>query len=543
MKNGRKRNVKSLFVSLITLLALISASPSLAEETLKPPDDNIVMAPVIVDGIPLFKVRGMSIYPAEKRAADVARAIREAAKDLSLDPSKVTLTNLGSRVDVMCGTQLIFTAVASEARLENLTLENYSLVAQRGIMEAMTRYRYERSSAVLRARLVKALGMTAVALFLFVMWSRLSRMLKRFLDRRISGRVKDVQIQTLQIIRRQYIWRAIQLLFTFLEWFGYAVVIYILVFEVLDLFPWTREVSQSLIKHLVDPLKVIFAGVVNHLPNLIFLGVLLLAIRFLLRLCRAGFMRVESRQMHFSGFEPEWALPTYRLVRLLIIVFAFVVAYPYIPGSSSEAFKACSLFLGLLFSIGSSSMLGNVIAGYNMTYRRAFRAGDIIKTGEHVGEVLEIRLLATRLRTLKNEEVIIPNSKLINEEVLNYNSLGAKHELILHTRVGIGYEVSWRQVEAMLLEAAGMSQEHRLGEAFVLIKELGDFAVVYELNVPCSDPHRMSRLYTEIHKNILDVFNKYGVQIMTPAYEGDAAAPKVVPPENWYKAPALPPPS
>jgi small-conductance mechanosensitive channel len=538
-----KTMMRRIGVNLVMLLFFLPCSAARAEEILPTPDDNIVMVPVVVDGIALFRVRGLSTYPAEKRAADVARAIREAAQDRAIDPSKVSLTNQGSRVDVFCDTRKIFSVVASEAHQEKISLENYSLVVQRAIMDAITRYRHDRSLVVLRTRIIEAMGMIAVAVLLFIVWYRISKALNRFLDRRISSHVKDLQIQTLQIVRRQHIWRSIQFIVNFTECFASAIVLYILAFEVLDLFPWTREVSQSLLNHLMDPLKVIFMGIVGHLPSLIFIAILLITVRFVLRLCKAGFQSIGNGQMHFAGFEPEWAMPTYRLVRLLIITFTIVVAYPYIPGSSSDAFKACSLFLGLLFSIGSSSMLGNVMAGYSMTYRRAFRVGDIIKTGDHVGEVLETRLMATRLRTLKNEEVIIPNSKLIGEEVLNYSSLRAKHGLILNTRVGIGYEVSWRQVEAMLLEAAGKSQGCRPEEAFVLIKELGTFTVIYELNVPCAEPSIMPQLYTGLHKNILDAFNKYGVQIMTPAYEGDAPNAKVVPPEAWYKAPALPPSS
>ena len=524
---------------LVLMLLLLSGYAAVADEPLPEPDNDIVMVPVVVDGSALFKVRGMSIYPAEKRASDVARAIRQVAEDPSIDPGNVTLTNQGSRVEVFCGTHRIFTAVASEASREKLTLENYSLIVQKQIIDAITRYRHEREPAVLRERVFKAMGMIIVALILFLVWHRLTKAVNRYLDSRFARHVKDLQIQTLQIVRRQHIWRAIQLLWRLVQLLGAAIVLYILLFEVLDLFPWTRELSHSLLKHFVDPLRVVVIGILRHLPNLIFLAVLLIAVRFVLGLCKAGFLSIESRKMHFAGFEPEWAMPTYRLTRLMIIAFAVVLAYPYIPGSSSEAFKACSVFLGVLFSIGSSSMLSNVMAGYSVTYRRAFRVGDIIKAGDHVGEVLEISLMATRLRTLKNEELSIPNSKLIGEEVLNYSSLGARHGLILHTRVGIGYEASWRQVEAMLLEAAGMTSLCGSEGAFVVIKELGDFAVIYELNVRSSAPGQMPRLYTELHKNILDTFNKYGVQIMTPAYEGDTSAPKVVPPENWYKAPAV----
>lgn len=529
-------------LNIITmLLVMLSCCRVLAQDTMAKPEDDIEMAPVVVDGSPLFRVRGMSIYPADKRAADVARAIRRVAADRSLDPDTVFSTNLGSRVEVFCDTHQIFTAVESEARQENLTLENYALVVQQRIIAAIERYRQEREPAVLRARSVKAAGMVIVALILFFAWMRLIRAFNRYFESRISNRLKDIQLQSFQIIRRQHIWRALQFLLSLAEWLGVALLVYVLVFEVLDLFPWTRAFSHSLLQHFMAPLRVMAVGILKELPNLIFLALLVLVVRFIIGLVRGVFQSIKSRQISFVNFDPEWAIPTYRLVRLMIIVFALIVAYPYIPGSSSEAFKACSVFLGLLFSLGASSLVGNVIAGYSVSYRRAFRVGDMIKAGDYVGEVRELRLMATCLRTLKNEEVVIPNSKLIGEEVLNYSSLSSVKGLVLHTRVGIGYEVPWRKVEAMLLEAARMTEGLGSDGAFVLIKELGDFAVFYELNIPCSEPCRMQAYYTELHKNILDAFNKYGVQIMTPAYEGDTSEPKIVPKERWYEVPAIPP--
>jgi small-conductance mechanosensitive channel len=186
--------------------------------------------------------------------------------------------------------------------------------------------------------------------------------------------------------------------------------------------------------------------------------------------------------------------------------------------------------------------VSNIIAGYMMTYRRAFKVGDRVKIGDAVGDVIEMRLQVTHLRSYKNEEIVIPNSQILTSEVLNYSSLARTQGLILHTEVGIGYETAWRQVEAMLLAAAertpGLEREPR---AFVLLKKLGDFAVTYELNAYCKDVKAMNELYTKLHRNVLDVFNEYGVQIMTPAYEGDPAEPKVVPRQEWYAPPASTP--
>jgi small-conductance mechanosensitive channel len=282
-------------------------------------------------------------------------------------------------------------------------------------------------------------------------------------------------------------------------------------------------------------------GLLESLPGIVFVAVLAIVTRYVLKLTRLYFESIERGTVTLDRFDREWALPTYKIARLLVIAFAVVVAYPYIPGSNSEAFKGVSIFLGVVFSLGSSSVIGNLMAGYTMIYRRAFKVGDRISIENLTGDVMERRLMVTHLRTVKNEEIIVPNSTIINSNIINYSTLAGSRGLILHTTVGIGYGTPWRQVEAMLRVAAertpGLLKEP---PPFVLQKSLGDFAVTYELNAYCDNPQAMGRLYTAMHQNVLDVFNEHGVQIMTPAYEGDPEKPKVVPKEQWYQTPATP---
>jgi small-conductance mechanosensitive channel len=265
-----------------------------------------------------------------------------------------------------------------------------------------------------------------------------------------------------------------------------------------------------------------------------FLAVLFVVFRLLLRGIRLFFSAVERGAVKLPRFEAIWAQPTYKIVRVAVIAFGLIIAYPYIPGSSSAAFQGVSLFVGIMFSLGSSSVISNIIAGYAMIYRRAFKIGDRIKVGNSLGDVVETRLQVTHLRSVKNEELIIPNSHILTSDVINYSSLANERGLILHTEVGIGYETAWRHVEAMLIEAAGRTEG--LGtepRPYVLIKQLGTFGVVYELNVYCTNVHLMGRLYSALHRNVLDLFSEHGVQIMTPAYESDPETPKVPPPGHW----------
>jgi small-conductance mechanosensitive channel len=227
-----------------------------------------------------------------------------------------------------------------------------------------------------------------------------------------------------------------------------------------------------------------------------------------------------------------------------MVAFVVVIAYPYIPGSDSAAFKGITIFLGVMFSLGSSSIIANVVAGYTMVYRRAFRVGDRIKVEDIVGDVIEMRVLETHIRSLKNEEIVVPNNVILNSHVVNYTSLAQEKGLILHTTIGIGYDVPWRQVEAMLLMAADRTPDLlREPSPFVLETGLRDFSVRYELNVYCEQAAEMPRVYALLHQNILDVFNEYEISIMTPAYIFDTEDPKLVRKDNWFRSPAKQPPS
>jgi small-conductance mechanosensitive channel len=371
---------------------------------------------------------------------------------------------------------------------------------------------------------------------------KLFRKLDVLVARRYKQKLAGVRIQTFWILEAEHLWAGIRGLMRTAHSILVVTAIFLFIDFVLSRFPWTRSFETQLFSTLMDPLWTIGRGLVEAVPNLIFIAVLVVVTRYLLKMTRLFFAAIGQGTVKLANFDQEWAEPTYRIVRLLIVAFAVVVAYPYIPGSDSNAFKGVSLFLGVIVSLGSTSVIGNVIAGYTMTYRRSFRIGDRVKIGVHIGDVEEVRMLITGLRGLKGERIVVPNSMILNNDIINYSQMAESKRLLLHTTVGIGYETPWRQVEAMLRMAAertsGVLHEP---PAFVLQLGLGDFCVSYELNVYFDQPHQMPQLYTLLHQNILDVFNEYGVQIMTPAYVADSAQPKVVPKEQWHLPPAAQP--
>ncbi|TGD73328.1 mechanosensitive ion channel [Mangrovimicrobium sediminis] len=505
-------------------------------------DDGTLSAEVRLDGRSLFRVRGISALPARERAANILANIVAAADDPQVDPAQQRFTAVNGYYALYIDGQFIANLLPEDAAIEHVQLPVLAEVTVERVAQAISEYREARSTS----RLLRATGVlvlfTLLAAALLYAVNALFRWFSRLTERAVKQRIEGLERASHRIIDAAQLWgflgslvrglRAIALFAIVLTWLNAA----------LGLYPWTRPFASDIFHLVLNPLEKMARGVVQSLPDLVFLFVLTFVVRFILRATHTFFLRIHRGWIHLENFDRDWALPTYRIVRILVIAFALVVAYPYIPGSDSEAFKGVSIFLGVVFSIGSSSFIANMIAGYSLTYRGAFREGDRVRIGEHVGEVVNVRALSTQLRSLKNEDVNIPNSEVLASAVVNYSTYSRDKGIILHTDVGIGYDTPWRQVEALLLMAAartdGLEKEP---PPFVLQTAMGDYTVVYQLNAFCKDATRMPALYSALHGNVQDVFNEYGVQIMSPSYEADPEAPKLVPPEQWYAAPASPP--
>jgi small-conductance mechanosensitive channel len=383
---------------------------------------------------------------------------------------------------------------------------------------------------------------TVVLAAVLIIFGKLYRRVGAAITAWIDARVGSVHIKSFEVLGAERVKTAVRELKQFLRLLVILAIFYVYAHLVLSFFPLTRPFAHNLLGYVLWPFEKMTTAIWEEMPNLFFLAVLIFITRYVLKITRLFFKEIERGTIEFRNFEREWATPTYKIVRFLIIAFAIVVAFPYIPGSESPAFKGMSIFLGVLFSLGSSSVIANSIAGLTLTYRKAFKIGDRVKIADFSGDVIETRLQVTHIRTVKNEEIIVPNAMIFNSHVINFSSLASKKGLILHTTVTISYEAPWRQVHALLLLAAertaGLLREP---PPFILQKSLDDFYVTYELNVYTDTPQRMAQTYSELHQNIQDAFNEYGVEILSPNYETDRARPTLVPKERWYAPPAKPP--
>jgi small-conductance mechanosensitive channel len=492
------------------------------------------VSPVKVDGLFLFNVRGISSYPSELRAKSIVRRIEKAASNPFVSIDSVKIIDSEDKSMVYAGGEFIMNVYDIDAVQEGINRNTLAELVIQKTKKAIEKYRYDRTQPALMKSLwrsIAATGIFVVSLFI-LLW--LIRKISNALQLKIKSSIENVENISFNLIRSSQLWKAINIFFRTLRIIATIVLIAFFIQYVLNQFPWTKETGLQLLDLFLDPVFVLWDGFIGLLPNMAFLVVIFVVTRYLLRLTKLLFNGIGQGIITIQNFETDWAIPTFRIIRVFVIVFAIIVAYPYIPGSDTSAFKGVSVFVGILFSLGSSSFISNMIAGYSMTYRGAFKKGDRIKVDNFIGYVEEQKLLITRMRSFKNEEIIIPNSVLLNSNIVNFNTRAKDLGLILHTKVGIGYETPWRQVEAMLKLAAdrtpGLLKEP---VPYVLIHELADFAVTYEINAFCNDVTKILINYTQLHQNILDIFNENNVQIMTPAYEGDPETPKVVPKEQW----------
>jgi small-conductance mechanosensitive channel len=274
------------------------------------------------------------------------------------------------------------------------------------------------------------------------------------------------------------------------------------------------------------------------------IAVIIVVTRYILKVIALFFSGITRGAITFAGFHRDWAEPTYKIVRFLVIVFAAIAIFPYIPGSQSEGFRGISVFLGLLISLGSAASIGNIVAGIVLTYMRPFQVGDRVQIADTTGDVMEKTLLVTRIRTIKNVDVTIPNAMVLGSHLSNYSSSSKDHGLILHTSVTIGYDAPWQEVHELLI-AAARSTMHILAkpEPFVLQTSLNDFYVTYEINAYTDQPNLMATIYAELHQHIQDTFNEAGLEIMSPHYTQIRDGNKTAMPEQYlpksYQAPGL----
>jgi small-conductance mechanosensitive channel len=528
----------ALFIFLLLLFSL-KAPFSYAQDkaTVSQPEKVTLRGyPVVLGNQVLFylkeEVKG---YSPEERAETISERIKKIAQDPEIPIDEVTTSNFTLPITlVSVGDHLLFPVFDQDAKGAGMTREQLAREYAEKLKAAMEKYRKDRSrKSILYGGLYTILATVAFIAFLIFL-KRVGTKIDQRIDSQIASRDKGIQVYSFEIIRREQIRVLLTGVVRFIRIFLFFLSVYIYIHLVLSFFPWTRPFAERVWDFVLLPLTAIGRAIAANISNLVFLVILVLIARYILKIMKYFFLAVERGSVRISGFYPEWAKPTYKILSYLVIAFFAVVAFPYIPGSESPAFKGISIFLGVLFSLGSQSTISNMIAGFTLTYRRAFKVGDRVKIGDSTGDVVETRLQVTVVRTIKNEEIVVPNSLIMSNQVINYNTEAKKKGLILHTSVTIAYDAPWRKVHELLLKAArGTPGVLSDPPPFVLQTSLDDFYVTYELNAYTDKPQEMDETYSLLHQNIQDVFNEGGVEIMSPHYTQLRDGNKVAIPESY----------
>ena len=476
--------------------------------------------PVVVEGDTLyylFAKRGG--HTPQQRAEMNAAAITELGKRFNLQPDSVYAESSDIVTDLMYGNKVLASFIDQDGLWEGCSRDQLAAAKRKVIVDKLKVMKDEHSLWQLGKRILYFILVIIGQYLLFKLTTWLFNKLKVRIQRLKDTKLKPISIQEYELLDTQ---KQVNLLVFLANLLRYAVMLLQLILTVpllFSIFPQTKDLAYKLFSYIWDPIKSIFLGIVEYVPNLFTIFVIWLAVKYLVRLVHYLASEIQSERLKIGGFYADWAMPTFHIVRFLLYAFMIAMIYPYLPGSKSGVFQGISVFVGLIVSLGSSTVIGNIIAGLVITYMRPFKLGDRIKLNDTTGNVIEKTPLVTRIRTPKNEVVTIPNSFIMSSHTVNFSQSARDYGLIIHSEVSVGYDIPWRKTHQLLVEAAlntpGVVDDPR---PFVLETSLQDYFPVYQVNAYIKDANQLAQVYSDLHQNIQDRFNEEGIEIMSPHY-------------------------
>ncbi len=525
------RSPQIALVFIISLYSFFSYAQTLAQDSLHIDNDQatnqrqavaeqVASAPVIFKGDTLFMIsHSPGEYPVAYRADQISQRLETLTKDYKQSVDSIYLKTENEFITVMYNNQVAFIVTENDAKTYNTSMVALAELQARKIKEALRQdLKYDLTTQDWLIRI----GYFLLSLLILIFAVKLINWLFKKLNAYLSKFEKKF-LKNKNNIFKYFIPRNTTNIFVFISNVArFSIITFLLVTYLpfmFSFFPWTEDIVAKFYEYLSRPVTFVFYGFIDFLPNLIFISVIIFITRYVIRVQKDIVDDIEAEKFIIKGFPKDWANTTQKIISLLIWAFALVLIYPHLPGSTSPAFRGVSIFIGALISFGSTTAVANIVAGVVITYMRPYQIGDRVKIQNTIGDVVEKTLLVTRIRTIKNEDVTIPNANIINNHLINYSANVDKNGLLLHTSVTIGYDVPWNQVEKLLIEAA-LKSIHIEPEPlpFVLQTSLDDYYVSYEINAYSKEAKKMALIYSDIHKNIQDVFNKAGVEILSPQY-------------------------
>jgi small-conductance mechanosensitive channel len=479
-------------------------------------------------------------YTAYERAERISKKISLLYEDDFLAVDSINIQPSDEYTDIFYKDIIIMSVSESDALWDGETDTSYDLAGKNTaiIRNSIAKAKAETSLSKTFIRIGLVILIIAGSCLIIRLINKLYVRISFFIRRKKNKSLKNLSYKGYTFLSVEQELKVILFVLAVFKWVSVILAVYFILPLAFSIFPFTRSWSDYLFGLIWSPFRKIVIAIWTYLPNLFTVLVIFLVFRYLIRLIKYIFSEIAAERLKLSGFYADWAMPTFNVLRFLLYAFAFIMIFPYLPGSSSPIFTGVSMFLGLLVSLGSSSAISNIIAGLVITYMRPFKIGDRIKLGDTVGDVVEKTILVTRLRTVKNEEITIPNSAILTGNTTNYSSFTKTEGLIIHTNITMGYEYEWQDMHRALIEAAGRTDGvQKDPKPFVLQVSLDDFYVTYQLNAYIQEANKQSKIYSELHQNIQNVFNEKGFELLSPHYraerDGNAATfPKKYMPED-----------
>jgi small-conductance mechanosensitive channel len=503
-------------------IVLQAQSSGKINNTNKTSDSKIQEAPVILEGKTLFNIQSnLGEVTPKQRAKDMTNKIMTVAQDSSITLDSIRIVDLENWQLIQASDILVGTVSESDAKAANKTISEVAKERLNKIKDAIEKFREARTRQAITTGIIEAIITTIFVIFTLFTINRLLPSLFNLIGTWLNQHIDFTYFQRIQFLFGLNLAKLISATLNLIRFFLILFIISLYAISLLNFFPWTKPTATKILESFSNALNLVWLKFVDYLPNLFTIIIIVIIAYYSIRFSRIFFNALKRETIQIRGFYPEWADTTLNIVIFLIVGLSAVLIFPSLPASNSPGFQGVSLFLGALFTFGSTAVIGNIVSGIVLIYARAFQLEDIIKVNDKTGRVIEKTMLSTRIMTFDNEVITIPNGSLLATDITNYTALIRDNNLplVLKTTVTLGYDLPWRKVHQALINAAkataGILENP---EPFVLQTSLDDFYISYTLKAFTNLPEKMPLIYSRLHQNIQDKCNEVGIEIMSPHY-------------------------
>jgi len=513
------RFVILLAVFFVLGSAIAKNKKSNADEKATPVQPEFIVlekTPVIVLHDTLFNVYGnIGSFTSKQRAKSIENKIAMLADDYLFEGDSIQFVDTGNYLNIMYQKEILMSVDTIQAAQENKTKLEAAQYYKKKIVDSVEFQLYSTSWQQILLQIAGTIGIIIAEIFIIkyiyftyrrvkvAIWKQRGKKIKGMFGIIDDHRAMLVTISMAKVVRLLII----------------LIFLYIGLLAVFKLFPFTKHISDQLLDYVMTPLRSVGRSIKAYMPKLFTILVIVFIFKYVQKFIRSLAEKIANNKITIKGFYSDWAFPTYNIISGLLFIFMFILIFPYLPNSDSQIFQGVSVFAGIMLSLGSTSVIGNLVAGLVITYMRPFKLGDRIKLGEYTGDVLEKTALVTRIKTPKNEIITIPNSNIMSAQTVNYSQSAKEHGLILYTTIAVGYDVPWQKVHEMLYEVANRT-EHVLKrqKPFILQDQFRDFYVDYQLNVFIKEAKLTAKIHSDLRQHAQDVFAENNIEMASPHY-------------------------